>query len=603
MGFISDVADKVRSFFRFDKERVPAEFAQGGVAATFPQTSKDLLSTFGYDAVAEYLRLEHDLLGRYADYESMNEHPELASALDIFADDSTQIDTSLNRTVWVTSKDRDVQTLLDDLFHRTLRMDEEAWEIARSLCLYGTNFEELLVSEDGVRGLNFLPQPTTRRVEGPRGQLLGFLQDIRGKFGYSIQDFQELLQNRLASRTSSISDDQTVALEDWEVAHFRLRGSKRRSPYGESVLEPARWIWKRLCLLEDTALIYRLQRAPERFAFYVDVGDLPPAEALAYLNRVRQQHRKRKYVNPVTGKLDLKFDPMPADDDFFIPSRKGQDGTRIEVLGSPQWTSMEDIEYFRNKLLSAIKVPKAYLGLEEGVVRAVLSSEDVRFARSVLRVQRELRNGFGKIARVHMAALGVDPQAVDYDIHMTVPSAIFELAQLEVRNARADLAGRMQEFVSLHWMLSRIFGLADEEIEQIIKEKGEDAKRVAKDQAGAEAEAQSQFGPPPGEEAPPEEAPPEQFQQPEQKALPRIIHRPPAIHSLMVERRTRGRRSPSRPITERELLRGNQEAEKRAEGKMERLLRNDARLARRLNEIGGLLHDLRSASVRTGGKR
>jgi hypothetical protein len=176
-----------------------------------------------------------------------------------------------------------------------------------------------------------------------------------------------------------------------------------------------------------------------------------------------------------TGKLDLKFNPVSQDEDFFIPSRKGQEGTRIEVLGAPSWQHMDDIEYFRSKLFAALKVPRAYMGQEEGVARAVLSSEDVRFARTVLRVQRELRNGLSKICRIHLAALNIDPYAADYDIRMTVPSSIFELAQLEVRNARADLASRMKEFVSLHWILSNVFGFGDSDIEMIMSQREEDA--------------------------------------------------------------------------------------------------------------------------------
>lgn len=348
-----------------------------------------------------------------------------------------------------------------------------------------------------------------------------------------------------------------------------------------SVLEPARWIWKRLMLLEDAAMIYRLQRAPERFAFYVDVGDLPPAEALAFVNKIRQQHKKKRFVNPSTGKLDLKFEPLSQDDDFWVPVRKGVEGTRIEVLGGPSWQHMDDVEYFQTKMFSALKVPKAYLAQDESTARAVLSSEDVRFARSVLRVQREVRNGLRKVARTHMAALGIDPYATEYNIHMTVPSAIFELAQLEVRNARADLASRMKEHVSLRWVLENVYQLSDEDIKIIIQERSEDVIRDGKAQAEvekmsamAQAAAEQAAGGGGGMEG--AAAPPNRL-----KLIERKLD--------MLPSKLRG------GISENELLHGNRAAERRADGKLDKLLRSNDLQARRLREVGALLREVAAA--------
>jgi hypothetical protein len=384
-------------------------------------------------------------------------------------------------------------------------------------------------------------------------------------------------------------------------------------------LEPARWIWKRLMLLEDAALIYRLQRAPERYAFYVDVGDLPPQEALAWVNRVRQQFRKKKFVNPTTGKLDLKFDPLSQDEDFFIPVRKGTEGTRIEVLGSPSWQHMDDIEYFRDKLFAAMKIPKAYLAQDENTARAVLSSEDVRFARTVLRIQRSIRSGMSKVCRVHLAALGVDPASVDYDIHMTTPSAIFELAQLEVRNARADLASRMQEFVSLRWLLSEVFDLNDEEISVLMQEREEDKIRDFVSEARAQAAAQDEFpqfqpgapagafAPQPGygqepgqdqdpgqqgqEPQPGQEQPPGQDKQPGEEDKQRSL----SLFSSRDDLRNRLIQKKAGAISERERV-VQRDRDKRNEEKLDRLLKNDRALAGRMKELGLLLNDLRFAS-------
>lgn len=276
MGFFSQVANRVRQAWTRDKETVPLQLAKGAAMGGYPQSGYDLLSAYGYDVLGDYLRLEQDLLSRYIDYEEMDDYPEISAAVDIFADDSTQPDTQIHRTVWVTSPDQNVQQTLDDLFNRRLRIDEEIWEIARTLVKYGNDFEELLVTPQGVVGLNFLPPPTVRRIEGPRGELFGFIQDFQGRFGYSPEEFKQIIAKRTSSMTGAALpgdrsmqglDPSLAAMEDWEVVHFRLRGKHRRSIYGFSTLEAARWIWKRLILLEDSALIYRLQRAPERFAF------------------------------------------------------------------------------------------------------------------------------------------------------------------------------------------------------------------------------------------------------------------------------------------------------------------------------------------------
>ena len=1301
MGFMNTVSGRVRDLFRQDKERVAINMAKGSTTSTNPQSGFDVMQSYGFEVLSDYLKMEQDLLSRYIDYEECDELPEINTTLDIYADDATQVDSQLNRSVWVESKQKSVQNLLDNLLHKQLRMDEEIWEIARTLCKYGSDYEELLVTDAGVVGLNFLPPPTMRRIEGPRGELFGFVQDFRGRFGFclakgsrvwkangleEIQNFQggetvlaykegkqvclkvkklhcngkqrvfklrtthrelfltedhpvlverpsglrewvkvknlkivrqpnaknnidytksdklvictrmppgealgweqiwkynpfeaqwgmkgspkELLlpekptedfcrlfgfllgdgwidgtvgvgnlsesythtnhkgeapdpefkkrsggkvcfargvypelndlydgllkslglkvtlqnyeyqscvnsillvclldslgwiqgagnkripawvyrmpeghreaflkgfidadgwdthtrigtpghhfeianqalaldfknlidglgyksgrigsrqrkpgtvihnkksgrsntvktqkrcynlhysetkfespfvaenlasityyedtdvydleieddahnfvadgavvhnspaefQQLLAARSTIRQTSQSAyspsmipgrqgmervsALEDWEVAHFRLRGKNRRSVYGHAVTEGARWIFKRLVLLEDAAMIYRLQRAPERYAFYVDVGDLPPAEALAYVNRVRQSFKKTKFFNATSGKMDFKFNPLPvvnntsiplldgrtitieemakeakdgvkhwvysvnpatgdlvpgevswvdktrsmaptvrvtfddgghadmapdhpvmmkdrrflnaedlmpghlvmpsedlvvtgiagyadshparvvvsklfvadcdqycmtvdkwhnfalscrnaqnevmptgvfvknsADEDFFIPSRKGQEGTKIQNLQAPNWqclvgdtriplkdgssptieelskrtgffwvhsvsadgkqvfgkghsarvshpdaelfevmlsnntsvkctgnhpfrllsgawvlaenlvigaeltpinsvlygkgiqvvgvrklteravvydltvdehhnfaveqgvivhNSMVDIEYFRDKLFAALKVPKAYLAQDASTARNILSSTDVRFARTVLRVQRELRNGIGKMCRVHMMALNIDPYQLDYDICMTTPSSIFELAQLEVRNARADLANRMGNYVSLHWTLSNVFGFSDSDIEKTMMQRQEDAVRTAKDQTLAQLAAQQlqqQYAP-----APPA-GPPGAAGGPPGPQMSSML--PPALPALP------GAVYGGRPMTEKELFHGqNREVEKRMTENLETLVKNDKGFTNQLMELRMMMDELKAS--------
>lgn len=617
MGFISNVGQRIKGYLSKDKDQAAGQLAKGSVSAMAPMGTGDMMTVFGYDAVGEYLRIEHDLLARYVDYEEMDDYPEISTAIDIFADDSTQPDTQINRTIWATSKDAKVGKILNELLKTTLRADDEAQEITRTTVKYGNNFEEMIVTRDGVRELVHLPPATMRRMEGRRGEVFGYLQDFKMKFNTSADDFQQILATRLAGGMRSDQDaDQVTPFEPWEVVHFRLRGKQRRSIYGHSVLEPARWIWKRLNILEDSAIYYRLVRSPERYIYYVNTGNLPPQEAFAYTNKFRQSIRKKKYIDPTTGKLDLKFETLAIDDDIFVPAPNGQESTRVEVLGSPTWQHMDDIEYFRDKLFAAIKIPKAYLAQDQNTARAVLSSEDVRFARSVLRIQREIRKGYAQVARVHLAALGIDPYETDFDINMTVPSSVFELAQLEVRNARADLGQRMRDFVSLKWMLSHIFGLDDKEIEEVIKQRGEDVKRDTMAQAEAETETQDKYGfspqmgavPPPMEPEPyelpakpePEMPPEEQPAQGEARSAAWRAELQERMHARAQQRRSQSR---ARGISEQELLRGSREAEKKAEDRFHKLMESDTRLAKRVDGLRDLLDEMRQSGALAGGRR
>lgn len=585
MGIAARVASTLRGYYDRLRVRDARQLAAGGTGTSALGSGFDLLSAFGYDALTQYLQLDHGLLERFADYEEMDDYPRIITALDIYADDATQTDHQSGRSVWVTSPDRRVQTLLDDLLHRTLGIEDERWEIARTLCKYGNNYEEAIVTENGVVGLNFLPPPTVRRIEGPRGELFGFIQDFRGKVGYTLQEFDQLLQQRdqrplarpLGPSGVSHFDPATemefqTALEDWEVIHFRLRGKHRRSVYGHSVLEAARFIYRRLMLLEDAALIFRLQRAPEKLAFYVNVGNLPPAEALAHLRRVRNEHRKKKYVNPTTGRVDMKMDPFSQDEDYWIPSMNGTDATRIETVTSPTWQTMEDIGYFLDQLYAAMKIPKAYQGGDEGVVHNVLSSQDVRFARTILRVQQAQRAGYRKVCDLHLAALGIPPDRVEYEVHMTVPSSIFELAQLEARNARADLAGRMKEFVSMPWILREVFGLSDQDIARVFKEQADDQIRQAK----VQAQAQAVMGGPGGAPGGPPGGPP---QMPGMPLGPQGRGGAPMLQSLG-----------GRFNLEREMNASGRGSEE----KMRRLLKDNAELRERLLEVRDLCREVAS---------
>ncbi len=393
------------------------------------------------------------------------------SAFHYFANDSTQPNMDNSRVAWVQSPDQTVVDMADTLIKRRLRLEDDLFSIAYTLCQYGNDFEEVLVTEHGVVGLNNLAAPTMRRVEKLNGSLIGYVQDVTGRFTANQDELRRML-------AGSMTIPKHVALfEDWQTCHFRMRSTTRRSPYGVSVAEGARWIWKRLVMLEDAVMIYKLTRSPARYAFYVDVTDVPPNRVESFLKRAKRDLKKKKMVNPNNNFLDMRYNPLANDEDFFIAVRDGRALSRVEVLSGPDYQNVDDVQYFQRKLHGALMVPRAYLGQDSPIQgRAILSNEDVRAARVSLQIQKELKNGIERLIRIDLAARGhLNPWAVDLDVMMTVPSNIYELAAMEVKNARADFAARIQPYVSMRWLLDNVFKLPEEEIREIEKQRAREA--------------------------------------------------------------------------------------------------------------------------------
>lgn len=613
-GFLQQVGGNIRRFFARSPEVVAADLRRGGMpAADRAGLPYNMVQQFGYDTLAENLRVDQDLMARFSDYEEMDEYPEIASAYDIYADDATMPDMEESKSIWVTSENEQIAKELDHVLHKRLGIEDDIWGSARTLGKYGNHYGEALVAEQGLVGINYLPAPTMRRVEDPKGKLLGFVQDTRGEFNINLEDFYQLAKEQIQGGPGRIrgrAAGELTVFEDWEIIHWRLRGKHMRSVYGHGVAEPARWIWKRLAMLEDAILIYKLSRAPARYAFYIDVGEYDNERGLAYVNRVKNNFIKKKFLNPTTGKLDMRHNPLSMDEDFFVPSRNGKDSTRIEVLSGPDYSETDTLEYHRDKLVAGIKVPKTYLGYGGEATRASLSSEDIRFARTVMRIQRELRSGYRKACRIHLIARGVDADRVDYDVQMSVPSAILELAKLEVLSATADVAARMSEQVSTRWILTKLYKFTEEEAARLMEEKEEELLRRGEidanvqgmaAEAGMQAQQDMGFGPQfDGQPGTPEGGGGGGEEEAEQESRARARGKP-----MLVEKK---KRLPPRPFAGQPMsklmkarrLEWQREFEGKgqsryAEDKLAEVLRSDRELGARLKRIEGLVEDVRGA--------
>ena len=395
-------------------------------------------------------------LAAFYDYESMEYTPEISTALDIYAEESTTPDQN-GYVLQVYSESKRIKSILVDLFVNTLDINTNLPMWIRNMCKYGDNFVYLkLDPEKGVTGCLQLPNIEIERLE-------------RGMDSRTFQATVNL--NRKALKFSWKARD--AEFNTWEVAHFRLLGDDRKLPYGTSMLEKARRIWKQLVLSEDAMLIYRTSRAPERRVFKVFVGNMDDKDVEPYVQRVANKFKRDQVVDKNTGNVDLRFNQMAVDQDYFIPVRDTTQVSPIDTLpGATNLSEIADIEYIQKKLVTALRIPKAYLGFEEPVGDGKnLSLLDIRFARTINRIQKSAIAEMNKIAIIHLFLLGFEDELSNFTFQLTNPSKQADLLGVEVWQTKMTLYKDMVteipksiQAVSATWAKKHIFGFSDDEI-------------------------------------------------------------------------------------------------------------------------------------------
>jgi hypothetical protein len=395
-------------------------------------------------------------LAAFYDYESMEYTPEISTALDIYAEESTTPDQN-GYVLQVYSESKRIKSILVDLFVNTLDINTNLPMWIRNMCKYGDNFVYLkLDPEKGVTGCMQLPNIEIERLER----------------GIDSRTFQATINvNRKALKFAWKARD--VEFNTWEVAHFRLLGDDRKLPYGTSMLEKARRIWKQLVLSEDAMLIYRTSRAPERRVFKVYVGNMDDKDVESYVQRVANKFKRDQIVDKKTGNVDLRFNQMAVDQDYFIPVRDPAATMPIETLaGAQNLSEIADIEYIQKKLVTALRIPKAYLGFEEPVGDGKnLSLLDIRFARTINRIQKSAIAEMNKIAIIHLFLMGFEDELSNFTLQLTNPSKQADLLMIDVWKEKVTLYKDMVTEIaksiqptSATWAKKHIFGFSDDEI-------------------------------------------------------------------------------------------------------------------------------------------
>ena len=382
---------------------------------------------------------QYDRMSRYSDFSEMESTPEIASALDIYAEETVSSDEK-GQVLHIYSENRKVQELLETLFYDTLNVEFNLVMWVRNLCKYGDFFLFNDVSpEYGI--INAYPIP---------------ISEMEREEGWDPEDPS-------AVRFRWITQGNQV-LENWQITHFRLLGNDAFLPYGSSVLESARRIWRQLILIEDAMLVYRVIRAPERRVFYIDVGNVPPEDVASYVEQAQTSLKRNQIVDKDSGKVDLRYNPLSVDEDYFLPVRGGESGTRIETLAGGQNTAaIEDVEYIQKKLFAALKIPRAYLGYDEEVgAKATLAQEDIRFSRTIQRIQKTVISELNKLAMIHLYSHGYEGEdLLDFELHLSNPSSMAQQQKLDLIRTKFEIAsGAPEGLVDKSWLRRNVMGLA-----------------------------------------------------------------------------------------------------------------------------------------------
>ena len=400
----------------------------------------------------------------FTDYEAMDLDPIIASALDIYSDECT-VKNEENDLLVINSENNEIRKILHNLFYDVLNVDYNLWPWIRNLCKYGDFYLHLDIDE---------------RVGIVNVQPISAYEMIREE-GYDPENPHAVRFIHEGPGQNTWNQNTKHEFENFEIAHFRLLSDANFLPYGKSAIEPARKIFKQLMLMEDAMLLQRIMRAPERRIFKIDIGNIPPNEVDQHIQNIINKSKKVPYIDEKTGDYNLKFNLQNMLEDYYLPVRGGDSGTQIDTLpGLGNDGAMEDVDYIRNKMMSALKIPKAFLGYDEGVEgKSTLAAEDIRFARTIERMQRIVVSELTKIAIVHLFTQGyTNAELIDFNIELTSPSMVYEKMKVEMLNEKMGVANNMKEsrLFSEQFIYEKLFNLSHDEYKAMQEQVLEDLK-------------------------------------------------------------------------------------------------------------------------------
>ena len=428
---------------------------------------------FNYQTLRPYL---------YSEYDAMDTDAIVASALDIVADEST-LKNDMGEVMHIKSSDENIQQILYNLFYDVLNIEFNLWPWIRNMCKYGDFFLKLEIAEKfGV--YNVIPYTAyhIERIEGNLGL------DSEGNPSNPLEVKYRFDPDGISGADSgyynvpnTVNQANAMVFDNYEMAHFRLLTDMNFLPYGRSYIEPARKLFKQYVLMEDAMLIHRIVRAPEKRIYYMNVGAIPPNEVDAFMEKTISKLKRTPYMDEKTGEYNLKYNMQNMLEDFYIPIRGNDSTTKIDNLAGLQWDGISDVEYLRDKLFAALKVPKAFMGYDENTDgKATLAAQDIRFARTVERIQRIFTSELYKIALIHLYTQGYrDGDLTNFEISLSTPSIIYEQEKVALMTEKMTLAQSMldSKLIPSDWIYENIFHFSQDQYEEYRDLINQDTKR------------------------------------------------------------------------------------------------------------------------------
>jgi hypothetical protein len=417
----------------------------------------------GVESGLAYQQVRIDL---FRDYDSMDMDPIISAALNTYSDECTA-KNEFGNVLKIHHEDDNIKQILENLFYDILNVEHNLWMWTRNLVKYGDFYLQLEMAE-GLGIVNVLPLSTYEmsRIEG-----FDLENPQRVKFVYAPY------QNPY----NAVGQSAKKEYENYEIAHFRLNGDANFLPYGKSMIEGARRVWKQLSLMEDAMLIHRVMRAPEKRIFKVDVGNIPPNEVDNYMQKIINSSKKVPFVDERTGEYNLKYNMQNLIEDYYMPVRGNDSGTSIDTLKGLEYNMIDDINYLKGKMLAALQIPKAFLGYEEETNgKATLAGMDVRFAKTIERLQRIIVSELTKIAIIHLYSQGInDEKLTSFTLELTIPSKIYEQERVELYTSKVALIQQMQQtkMFSKEWMYEAVMKMAKDEQDEMTLQVLEDTKQ------------------------------------------------------------------------------------------------------------------------------
>lgn len=382
-------------------------------------------------------------------HNTMDMHSMISSALDIYADEIVT-QNEFGKVLTISTEDDNIKEILENLFFDIMNVEFNLWSWTRNLCKYGDFYLLLDISPQyGVYNVHPLSAYEVTRVEGTDPENKSYVK-FQHDGAYGGQEY-----------------------ENFEIAHFRLLSDSNFLPYGRSMLEGARRVWKQYNLMVDAMLIHRIMRAPEKRIFKIDIGNIEPDQVDGYMEKLISRMKKVPYIDERTGDYNLRFNLQNMVEDFFLPVRGSDSGTSIDSLGGMEYTGIDDIEFLKNELLAGLKIPKAFLTYDEAIGgKSVLNQEDIRFAKTIGRLQKMVVSELSRIAVIHLYVQGYrDASLLNFKLELTNPSAVLEQEKISLWQDKLSLAKDMDDskLFDSEYIYKEVFKLSKQRIDNIRK--------------------------------------------------------------------------------------------------------------------------------------